>query len=374
MRNFYQYIFTILPFWEDRPDGMLHLLTLHERRRVLQVQYWAIVISVLLSVMGFVLLYLPQYEMPHLFTKTMLTLPYFGVVHFPLVATVYGVVLMLAEILLLTILHLYSVHRIAAITGYLTPADLAETDKIKTDKVKTVLDVSLEVKNKAQEELGIDPYQGLSAAVVFGYNLIFRLKGLLSSVLLKWVLQRLLGRFAVRELLDFSGLPIYGFLNGYSTYTLLREARVVIMGQHLIERCLARIDFAALNTPDFADLLYDTLQFIAINKRDYHNNHYLLTKLLLERCNVAARDTHRLRNDYYTHLKKATPAVQTFCLLIVHLGFLLDGEISIRERVTIQNLIDEGFAVEDFADLERHLKAFLSGSGMESLLAKYVIY
>jgi hypothetical protein len=368
MRNFYQYIFTILPFWEDRPDGMLHLLTLHERKRVLQVQYWAIALSVLFSVMGFVLLYLPQYELPHLFTKIIVVLPYFGAVHFPLVATVYGVVLMIAEILLLTLLHLYAVHRIAAITGYLTPSDLAQADK-----VKTVLDVSLEVKNKAQEELGIDPYQGLSAAVVFGYNLILRLKGLLSSVMLKWVLQRLLGRFAVRELLDFSGLPIYGFLNGYSTYTLLREARVVIMGQHLIERCLARIDFTALATPDFADLLYDTLQFIAINKRDYHNNHYLLTKLLLERCGVQPRNTHRLRADYYTHLKNTTPAVQTFCLLIVHLGFLLDGEISIRERVTLQALTDEGFNVENFTDLQRHLKAFLSGSGMESLLVNYVV-
>jgi hypothetical protein len=280
---------------------------------------------------------------------------------------VYGVVLMVAEILLLTLLHLYAVHRIAAITGYLTPTDLGQADK-----VKMVLDVSLEVKNTAQGELGIDPYQGLSAVVVFGYNLILRLKGLLSSVLLKWVLQRLLGRFAVRELLDFSGLPIYGFLNGYSTYTLIREARVVIMGQHLIERCLVRIDFSALHSPDFADLLYDTLQFIAINKRDYHQNHYLLTKLLLERCNVLPRNAHRLRDDYYTHLKKATPAEQTFCLLIVHLGFLLDGEISIRERVTLQSLIAYGFAVENFGDLERHLKAFLSGSGMERLLMKYV--
>jgi hypothetical protein len=367
MRRIYQYIFKKFPFWEDRPDGMLHLLTLSERKRVMQVQYWAIAISVLLSAMGFVLLYLPQYELPHLFPKIPLMLPLLGEVHFPLIATLYGVILMVLEMVLLTILHLYSVHRIAAITGYITPTDLAQADKIET-----VLDVSLEVKNTAQEEFGIDPYQGLSPVVVFGYNLVFRLKGLLGSVFLKWILQRILGRFAVRELLDFSGLPIYGFLNGYSTYTLLREARVVIMGQHLIERSLQRIDYEALKHPDFENLLYDTLQFIAINKRDYHKNHYLLTKLLLERCGIASRTKHHLRSDYYTHLKAAPLPLQRCCLLVIHLGFLLDGELSLRERITIQNLEKEGFPTESFAEVQRHLKAYLSGSGMERLLAKYV--
>jgi hypothetical protein len=367
MRRLYQYIFTKLPFWEDRPDGMLHLLTLTERNRVMQVQRWAIFISVLLSVCGFMMLYLPQYEFPQFFAHTPLVLPYLGTFNFPITASIYGVVLMLIEMSLLTLLHLYSVHRIAAITGYITPQNLAQAEKINT-----VLDVSLEVKNTAQDELGIDPYQGLSPAVVFGYNLLFRLKGLLGSVFLKWVLQRMLGRFAVRELLDFSGVPIYGFLNGYSTYTLLREARVIIMGQHLIERTLQRIDFQVLKHDGFDDLFYDTLQFIAINKRDYHNNHYLLTKHLLERCGIAARKTHRLRADFYTHLKAAPSPTKRFCLLIIHLGFLLDGDLSLRERLTIQTLEKEGFDTESLADVERHLKAYLSGSGMESLLAKYV--
>jgi hypothetical protein len=45
-------------------------------------------------------------------------------------------------------------------------------------------------------------------------------------------------------------------------------------------------------------LVYDTLQYIAISKRDFHQNHYLLTRELLELWHVPAEARHPLPADY----------------------------------------------------------------------------
>ena len=365
MRTLYQYLFTKMPLVRSNADGMLYLLTEEERGRIMRVQYVAIGVSVLFSVIGFVLLYLPQYNFKAFFMPTNVDLPYFGRVALPIVTTVYGVVLMVVEIMLLTLLHLSTVQRIAAITGYLG------ADMHQNDNIKTVLDVSLEVKSRSQEALGLDPYQDLNPILVFGYNFLLRLKGWLGSVVIKWFLSRMLGRFAVREVLDFSGLPIYAFLNGYATYRLLREARVVIMGQHLIERVLQSIDFQEIKYDGFENLIYDTLQFIVINKRDYHHNHYILAKNVLSACDIPPRAQYKLRDDYYTHLAAAPQATQRCCILLIHLGFLLDGELSLRERTTIQTLRKKGLITENINDVLLYLKSFLAGDGMQNLLIRY---
>ena len=79
-----------------------------------------------------------------------------------------------------------------------------------------------------------------------------------------------------------ASIPVFAFWNAIGTYYVLKEVRIVIMGQNLIDRV-----GAVMNNPITAikidhEILYKTLQYIAISKRDYHYNHYFLTKNLFE--------------------------------------------------------------------------------------------
>lgn len=46
---------------------------------------------------------------------------------------------------------------------------------------------------------------------------------------IRYLVRLYLGRYAVRTILDFSGLPVYMMINAPSVYTVLREARVIML-------------------------------------------------------------------------------------------------------------------------------------------------
>ena len=119
-------------------------------------------------------------------------------------------------------------------------------------------------------------------------------------------------------------------------------------------------------------MLYDTLQYIAICKRDFHHNHYLLTKAFLEFFHIPAEKYHRLPDDYSERLKQASAAPAALCQLIILLGFILDGRVSWRERLRLRQMNRLGVLKESHADLKRYARDFLNGAGVDSWSYAYL--
>jgi hypothetical protein len=180
-----------------------------------------------------------------------------------------------------------------------------------------------------------------------------------------------LGRYAVRAVLDFAGMPIYMAINAYSVHAVMREARVIIMGQTLINLLISRLPRGELSAAE-KELLYDTLQYVAVCKRDFHQNHYLLTKALLEFFQVPGEEYHRLADDYAERLKQSSAAPAALCRLIILLGFILDGRVSWRERQKLRHMNRLGVLKESHADLKRYTRDFLNGAGVDSWSEAYL--
>jgi hypothetical protein len=199
--------------------------------------------------------------------------------------------------------------------------------------------------------------------MLFLYNLAFRLKGFLANQAMRYLTRLFLGRYAVRALLDFTGVPVYMAINAYATHAILREAKVVLMGPDAIGRLMRRL---ANRTPSPAEraLAYDTLQYIAVSKRDYHQNHYVLTRELLELWDVPAEPRHSLPADYLERLGSAPPESRAVCQALILAGFVLDGQLSWRERLRLGRLNRLGIVRERSADVKRQLRTFLSGGGL----------
>jgi hypothetical protein len=202
--------------------------------------------------------------------------------------------------------------------------------------------------------------------MLYLYLAINRFKGLLGSVILRAVLTNVFGREILRVYLDFSGMPIYMLINMYTTHAILRNARVVIMGQTSIEIVRRQLPDLALTAWE-AGLLYDTLQFIAVNKRDYHANHYYLSKAIIDHFAMSVEPNHPLPRDYFNKLKFVRQEVADVCRLIIVLGFLLDGTLSWRERRQLAHLNREGVLQLSFAELERYRQAFVDGQGLDGV-------
>lgn len=358
----FQYFFRALPLRPVPSDGQLDLISEVERQHIRKVYRWSIAISMGLAVLGYLAYFLPVYHWPHLFPKT--TIPYFGggSFTFPLVAFLWGLFLGYLELWLLVFLNLYGVHEIALATGFISDA------QSKKAQEKTLLDAGQEIPNRQAARYGIDPYQGINPVGLFFFNLLLRFKGFLGNQLIRVVAVRLLGRFGVRWLVDFSGMPLFMGLNAYATHNAYREARVVLLGNALLQRFFDRLPKGLFQGPEEKELLYDTLQFIAVSKRDYHHNHYLLTRTLLEFYQVPVKEKHLLAEDFAERLRNAPEETRKLLQTALCLGFVLDGRVSLREGRKIAALHASGAFPHDDTAMFQMGRHFYEGRSMHLAL------
>src|SRR5262245_53162118 len=301
MGNHFDLFYQKLPARDAGADEQQHLLSASEIRRLRRRQRLVMSVAALLSVIGFLAYYLPVYRYPLFFPSIKLAIPLIGaVIRLPWAELLWCVALTSIELYLLTLLNIFGAHEIAVATGFITGAT-------KSERADAILRIGLEKKTSEVSRYGIDPFQGVNKRLLFLFNAVLRLKGWFANQVIRFLVRLLLGRYAVRAVLDFAGTPIYMAINAYSVHAVMREARVIIMGHTLIDLLIARIPRRELSAAE-KELLYDTLQYVAVCKRDFHQNHYLLTKALLEFFHIPVEKYHRLPDDYAERLKQAPAA------------------------------------------------------------------
>lgn len=346
-------------------DKQLFLLSEEEQNSLRKLERITLWISALIGAVMVLVLYVPQYALPGWFAEEIYTLPFTGIT-FPLSipSLVYGIVLVYIEILMLTALHLYCAHEIAVRTGLFTDAQNKHAGSLSE-----LVRIGMEKKDKSLSLYGLDPFQGLSRWAVFLRNVVFTLKATLSNLLIKLLVRRLFGRYVMRAVLDLLGIPIFAFWNVWASRRVLREARVVIMGEHLLQALATQLQGEI--HASYHSLVYDALQFVAISKRDYHSNHSRLAALILNRYGIERRSKHLLDKDYAERFRKAPEHVQELCLLIIVLGMIIDGHLSVREKLRLDRLEQRGF-INFSADEAKHwCEDFVKGRGLQNLLTRF---
>jgi len=362
VEHFYRRFFDALPIRAVASDEDLHLLNPQELRLVRQTERWAMLAAVLIELAAYLIIFLPIYEFPNFFESSTLRLggPFVHVTEeFHWLRDGWMLLVTVAELFVLLLLNLAAVHGIAVATGYIRRGGRAV-------EASELIRIALESRFSELQQFGIDPFERMHPWMLFLYLAVNRLKGLLGSAIIRAVLVNVFGRETLRVYLDFSGMPLYMAINAYTTHVILRNARVVVMGQ-------TSIDFVRRQLPELSlsawesGLVYDSLQFIAVNKRDYHANHYHLSKAIIGHFAMAVEEAHPLPEDYLDKLKAARPEVADLCRLVIVLGFLLDGSLSWRERRQLTRLNRQGILRLSYAELEAYRRAFLDGQGLDGV-------
>ena len=337
-----------------RADG--HPLDAAAVAHIRRVERALVSVAAGLAVLGFLGYYLPVYRAASLFPAVTVAVPLLGKIRLPWGELVWAILLTTVELALLTFLNIVGVHEIAVATGFLTP-------QTKRDRTPALLSIGLERKTTEVTRYGIDPFQDLHPWMLFLFNLVFRLKGWLANQAVRYLVRLLLGRYAVRALLDFAGVPLYMAINAYAAHAVLREAKVVLMGPEAIRALVRRLSGYVPSAAE-QTLVYDTLQYIAVSKRDFHQNHYLLTKSLLELWQVPTEVRHPVPEDYVERLAAATPRARVVCQAVILSGFVLDGQLSRREIRRLVAMRGLGVVADRPVDVRRRLRVFLAGGGL----------
>ena len=350
-------------------DEDLHLLLPEELSLVRRTEYWALAAAVLIELVAYLTIFLPIYHFPDFFESCAVRIggPFLQLTDpVPWVRDAWMLAVTLVELYVLLLINLAAVHGIAVATGFIRR-------HITTAHMSGLVRIALDERFAAQKDYGINPFEGMNPWLLYAFLLLNRFKGLIGSAVARAVLTNVFGREILRVYLDFSGMPIYMAINLYTTHVILRNARVLVMGQTSIEIIRQQFPKLALS-PAEKTLVYDTLQFIAINKRDYHANHYFLTQAVINHFAIPVEPAHSLPDDYAVKLKNARLPVADFCRFVIILGFLLDGRLSWRERRQLYRFRRQDLLNVAYRDLKRYRRSFVDGQGLAEVTARFLIH
>ncbi|NEU69017.1 LBF_2804 family protein [Spirosoma agri] len=313
-------------------------------------------LSALLGVLGVVFLYLPQYHWPDLFQNTPIVL--FGTTYsVPIITTLYGLLLVYIEVNLLVGLNLLGVKAIMQVCQFPRAHD-AQYDR----HLQALADAALEKTNRGILRFGIDPYLNMPRWGLTIYFLLNIIKAALSTLFLKFFLKRFLGRFALRQVTDLAGMPIYAVWNAYASWQVLHEAQIRVMAPLTIREFVNELHDEWGNNEQFRPLIMEALQYVAILKRQYNYAHFLLTDTLVDRFNL--RTSTPLTGNFVEQVASAPIEVRKSLERLIVFGVLVDGHLSWIEKKRLRQLRENKFLTYSAEDIQRIGNEYNKGKGL----------
>ena len=329
-----------------------------EFQQIKKVRFYGVLYAALTGALAVLVLYVPYYLFPSLFPDSEIWLPGVNDYYmFPVVFTLYSLLLLIIELIILTVINASVVKGIAHACHYPNPEN-----KHYDSDVNALIAVGLDRKIKDQQHLGINPYLGLAKWQLFLFTALSLAKATLTNFIFKLLIKRLLGRFALRIVMDLAGVPVYAFWNAWATNKVAKETKIRVMASPLIKKTVKDLKNEFGNNEFFARDLYNMLDFIAISKRSFHYNHYLFSILLLEEFGVEIDPEREYDSDFLKRIALADEMVKKGFEKVVILGMIIDGKISIREQKAINHLRNSKLIQITDQEIEQKICDFLSAN------------
>jgi hypothetical protein len=105
-----------------------------------------------------------------------------------------------------------------------------------------------------------------------------------------------------------------------------------------------------------------------MSKRRYHHNHFLLAKNILQTFQIPVKEAHALDDEYFDEIKNANPEIREGVIQLLVLGFIIDGNLSSKERATLNRLHKDGVIDYDVHKIKQWMHSFVKGKGLDELL------
>ncbi len=274
-------------------------------------------------------------------------------------------IITIIEIFYLYRLMLRSVAHISSVGG-LYFANESGDDVIAIGISRAALDMP----NPRTEFYGIDPYLRFSRWKLLLYTLAYRAKIGMTSIILRFVMRRLLARMALRTFLPFIAIPLYAFWNGLICHWTMREARGRIAAPIAIRQITERIK----NEPVVCGhneerLLIALIAETMMRARDSHPNFLLLLKRLFKQFEI---DPNSIDKEFdweasCKQLATLNSRMQSLALDVLQVAVALGGPPHRRQRQLVKEAFDACGRTFDADALRQVYSQFIRGQGIAGL-------
>jgi hypothetical protein len=331
-----------------------------KRKKIIAIKRKTCRTAAILGALGVIILYVPQYVFPMYFHTTSYTVP---LIHYSFELSVfemlYGFVLVGIEIWLLMKGDLEAVNKISSVYQY----------KPKKGDIDTIelVNIGLGKDQRKFNEIGINPYQNLPKFSLLFLRGIFMLKAFLSNFVFRIILKRVLGRIAVRAVIDLAGIPIYALWNAWASSTVIRKADMRMQALNQMNKTGKHFYSMYNENKTFKNLLYDTFGYIALTKKSFHPTDMIFAKHFLNLFNIDIKDEHILRENFLEEIKTLNDDMKLAIGQLLILGFLLDGKIGKFEERLIKKLQKEKIIPYSLHQIKNWTKEYRVGKGFDEM-------
>jgi hypothetical protein len=272
---------------------------------------------------------------------------------------VFGVAAIVFAVLEIAYLYwdgLRAVRKLAAVAGLELRADENESVALALARA------ALELPNPPEATLGVDPHREASKAQLLFASIVYKLKISVTNFLFKALLQRALGRFATRFLLAFAAIPINAAWNALVCWSVLREARIRVMGPSAALEMLNVVLEQTEVSPQLAAVIHQAVGSAVVRTRELHPNHVAVLSAARQRLGepppgLELDDTRA----FLRALGELNEAERRIVLRVLAAAAILDGRLVRAER----RLLVEAYAIARVPpglDHVEHLRrAFVAG-------------
>jgi len=342
-------------------------LSAEEWKSLQRIRVKTLLLSALAGTLGVVCLYLPPHYFPDFFTLWTFQPVLFGTeIEFPLFATLFGIVLAVVEIYFLVFINIRAVYKMAEVCRF---PPISDPDRDL--HVKSLVNIGVEKNVKNELNIGLDPHQGYSKyrlLMLFVWN---KIKASVSNMLFKMLVRKILGRYALRVVVDLAGIPVMATWNAYAANGVLKQAKVRILAPNVIQLTAIYLYSKYSTDEKFRNILYDILQFLAIKKRSFHENHYLLSVNLLKTFQITTKEKHHLEEETFLKTLSELPKeMQEDISKLMVAGMILDGHLSGFEKKSLKEMNELNICHKNVEEIKMILKDFVNGKGITALREK----
>jgi hypothetical protein len=261
------------------------------------------------------------------------------------------------EILYLGWDGLRSVTRLSAVAGL----ELSKDDN--KEVALALARAALELPNPPEAVLGVNPHREASKLQLVVASAVYKLKIAVTNFAFKQVMLHALPMMATRVLLAFTAVPINGLWNGMVCWSVLREARIRVMGPSAaLEMLAAVLENEPPPTPALTAAIHRAVASAIVRTRELHPNHVAIVRAVRRRLGDPAQGLELDDSDVFLReLPQLSVGERQVVIRMLAVAAILDGRLVRAER----RLLAEAYASAELPSGVEHVeklrRAFVAG-------------
>jgi hypothetical protein len=338
-------------------DDPIHVLNPVERAGLRRVSRGAVTRAALAGIVNAILTGFGDLYAAHLFGPLPSAATWLERARYWSVFGTGAIVFAVLEILYLGWDGLRSVTRLSAVAGL-------ELSKADNKEVALALArAALELPNPPEAVLGVNPHREASKAQLVVASAVYKLKISVTNFVFKQVMQRVLPRVATRYLLAFTAIPINGLWNGLVCWSVLREARIRVMGPSAaLEMLDAVLESEPAPSAAVTAAIHRAVGSAIVRTRELHPNHVAIVRAVRQRLGEPAQDLELDDSDVFLRaLPQLELGERRVVLRILAVAAILDGRLVRAERRLLGEAYDAAQLPSRIDHVEKLRRAFVAG-------------